>query len=266
MMHDHGSSSALSADVVLAIPFVFALVLYGSGVVILRRRALRWPWWRSVAWAAGIVAASAGFIGPLAAAAHEDFVAHMGAHLLVGMAAPLLLVVAAPVTLALRTLHVSRARRLSRMLRSWPARIVTAPVEAALLNVGGMWMLYATPLYEAMQNDPLLHLAVMTHFLVAGYLFTAAIIPIDPAPHRAGYPLRMAVVVIALAAHGILAKSLYGYPPAGVSVAEAQAGSMLMYYWGDLIDVAIITILCAQWYRHAGRRLGVAPALAQLET
>jgi putative membrane protein len=173
----------------------------------------------------------------------------------------LLLVLAAPVTLALRTLQVRQARRLSWALRSRPARVVTTPVVAALLNLGGMWMLYATPLYEAMQQDPLLHLAVMAHFLVAGCLLTAAIIPIDPAPHRAGYPLRMAVVVVALAAHGILARTLYAHPPAGVDIADAQAGSMLMYYWGDLIDVAIITVLCAQWYRQAGRKLG-APTVA----
>ena len=119
----------------------------------------------------------------------------MGAHVLVGMVAPLLLVAAAPVTLALRTLQVGRARRVSRLLRSWPARFFTAPVVAAVLNVGGMWALYRTPVFQAMQGDPLLHWLVMTHFLLDGYLFTAAIIPTNPAPHRAGYPLRMVVLV-----------------------------------------------------------------------
>jgi putative membrane protein len=255
-MHDHTSGSGgVSVDVILALPFALALIIYACGVVIQRRRGSAWPWYRSIFWALGVSAAAAGFVGPLAAAAHESFVAHMWAHLLVGMAAPLLLVLAAPVTLALRTLDVVPARRLARMLSSRPARIATAPVVAAVLNIGGMWVLYSTPLYDAMRQDVLLHLVVMTHFLLAGYLFTVAIIPIDPAPHRAGFPLRMAVLVLALAAHGILAKKIYADPPAGVSAPDAHAGAMLMYYAGDLIDAAIITVLCALWYRHGSVKI-----------
>lgn len=256
-MHDHGHSArtGLDPDLLLTLPFAFALAFYAACVLIQVHQRRPWPWYRSASWAAGIAAAAAGFVGPLAAAAHEDFVAHTGAHVLVGMAAPVLLVLGAPVTLTLRSIHVTSARRLSHALSSWPARIVSAPIIAALLSVGGLWMLYATPLYEAVQRSPLVHLAVMTHFLIAGYLFTAAIISVDPAPHRAGFPLRVAVLILALAAHGILAKTLYAHPPAGVDDAEAQAGAMLMFYAGDLVDAAIITILCAQWYRRTGRAI-----------
>jgi len=248
--HHVSGSGSLGVEAILALPFALALIFYGAGVVLHRRRGSTWPWYRSIFWVLGIGAAAAGFVGPLAAAAHEDFVAHMWGHLLVGMVAPLLLVLASPVTLAVRTLHVVPARRLSRILSSWPARVATAPVVAAVLNVGGMWLLYSTPLYDAMRGNVLLHLVVMAHFLLAGYLFTVAIIPIDPAPHRAGFPLRMVVLVLALAAHGILAKTIYASPPAGVPTPEAQAGAMLMSYAGDVIDAAIITVLCAQWYRH----------------
>nr|WP_236571128.1 cytochrome c oxidase assembly protein [Microbacterium hydrocarbonoxydans] len=254
-MHDHTSGAGIDPDIIIALPFVVALAFYGGCAVVQRRQGRAWPWYRSIAWLAGIIAAGAGFVGPLAAAAHQDFVAHMWVHLLVGMAAPLLLVLGAPVTLALRSMDVGAARRLSRLLNSWPARFVTAPIVAAVLNIGGMWALYSTSLYAAMQESLLVHMVVMTHFLLAGYLFTAAIIPIDPAPHRAGFPLRMGIVILALAAHGILAKTLYAHPPAGVEVMDAHAGAMLMYYAGDLIDVAIITILCAQWYRESGRNL-----------
>lgn len=254
-MHDHASGSGISPDIVIALPFACALVFYGGCAIIQWRQGRPWPWYRSASWTAGVMTAAAGFVGPLAAAAHQDFVAHMRAHLLVGMAAPLLLVLAAPGSLILRSIHVGSARRLSHVLNSWPARFLSAPIVAAILNVGGMWVLYSTPLYDAMRESLLVHMAVMTHFLLAGYLFTAAIIPIDPAPHRAGFPLRTGVVVLALAAHGILAKVLYAHPPVGVEVADAQAGAMLMYYAGDLIDVAIITILCAQWYKQSGRKL-----------
>ncbi|WP_240740560.1 cytochrome c oxidase assembly protein [Microbacterium sp. PI-1] len=265
-VHDHASGPGISPDIIIALPFAFVLAFYGGCAIIQWRRGRPWPWYRSASWTVGIVTAAAGFVGPLAAAAHQDFVAHMWAHLLVGMAAPLLLVLGAPVTLALRSIDVGSARRLSHVLNSWPARFLTAPVVAAVLNVGGMWVLYSTPLYDAMRASFLVHLIVMTHFLLAGYLFTAAIIPIDPAPHRAGFPLRTAVVVLALAAHGILAKTLYAHPPVGVDGLDAQAGAMLMYYAGDVVDIAIITILCAQWYRRSGRKLrgrqGAAPLAA----
>lgn len=265
-VHDHTSGSGISPDLIIALPFAFALAFYGGCAIIQWRCGQSWPWYRSASWTVGVIAAAAGFVGPLAAAAHQDFVAHMWSHLLVGMLGPLLLVLGAPVTLALRSMHVGSARRLSHVLSSWPARFLTAPVVASILNVGGMWVLYSTPLYDAMRASFLVHLIVMTHFLLAGYLFTAAIIPIDPAPHRAGFPLRTAVVVLALAAHGILAKTLYAHPPVGVDGLDAQAGTMLMYYAGDVVDVAIITILCAQWYRRSGRKLrgrqGVAPLAA----
>jgi len=253
-MHQH-TEPALSVALILAIPFIFTAVLYLIGVRIQTRRYRDWPGYRAGAWVLGLSAAAAGFVGPLADAAHSNFVAHMWSHLLVGMIAPLLLVLAAPVTLALRTLHVTPARRLSRVLSSWPARISTLPIVGALLSVGGMWLLYRTDLYEMMQQSTIIHVMVTTHFLLAGYLFTVAIIPVDPAPHQAGYRARLVVLVLALAAHSTLAKLIYADPPAEVDALQGQAGAMLMYYAGDVIHVLVISILCTRWYREAGRGL-----------
>jgi putative membrane protein len=225
-VHEHGGGTTGGVvDAVLALPLALALIAYGGGMVLQRRRGTPWPLHRGVLWFAGVVAVAAGSIGPLASAAPSDFAVHMRSHLLVGMIAPLLLVTAAPVTLALRCLHVDVARRVSRLLRSRPARFVSMPIVAAVLNVGGLW------------------------------IFTASIIPIDPAPHRAGFPLRTVVLVAALAGHGILAKVLYANPPAGVDASAAREGALLMYYGGDAVDAVIIVVLYAQWYRHAGRRL-----------
>ena len=252
-MHHHSTAPPGFLVVVLSTPVVLAALLYGVGVTLQHRRGTRWAAHRTVAWFAGLTVAAAGCVAPLVGA--HDFVAHMWSHLLVGMVAPLLLVVAAPASLALRSLHVRRARQLSRVLGSWPVRIVTFPVVAALLNVGALWVLYLTPLYEATGRDPLLHVAVMAHVLIAGVIFTAAILRIDPAPHGGGFALRMAVLLAALAAHGILAKIVFAHPPVGVSAAEAVDGALLMYYGGDVVDAALLTILCAQWYRRRGRRM-----------
>jgi len=259
-MWQHGAESASSIDLILAGPFLLAAGLYLGGVGIQLRRERAWPWARTLAWLAGIAAAAAGVVGPLAATARQDFVAHMWVHLLAGMVAPLLLVMAAPMTLALRSLDVTPARRLSRLLASPPVRIATVPLVAAVMNMGGLWLLYSTPLHEAIHGSPLAQALVTAHLLVAGYLFVVAIMPVDPAPHRAGYPMRMVVLVLFLAAHSILAKTLYSSPPSGVEAASAQSGAQVMYYAGGLVDAVIILVLCARWYADAGRRLARARA------
>jgi putative membrane protein len=261
-MHEHGSiSGGLSA--MLLIPAVVALGLYVGGVLKERRRGRVWPVERTVLWTAGVTIAAASVLWPAPpVAGGSGFVPHMWRHLLVGMMAPLLMVLAAPVTLALRALSVVPARRLSRLLRSFPARVLTFPVVAAVLNVGGVWLLYASPLYSAMEGSVLIQLAVHAHFLLAGYLFTASLIGVDPAPHRRGVGERAAVLIAALAAHGILAKLLFASPPPGVSAAEAEVGSMLMFYGGDLIDATLIALLCLEWYRRtAPNRLQRIPRL-----
>lgn len=228
------------------------IAAYLAGMTISRRRGRTWPLRRALCWCAGIVLAAASVIGPLAAAAHEGFVAHMTAHLLAGMIAPLLLVLAAPVTLALRSLAPTPARRLSRLLRSAPARVLTHPVTAAVLSAGGLWLIYLTPILDAMQASPLVHVAVHGHLLLAGYLFTAAMISPDPRPHPVARPIAAAVLVLALAAHGVLAKYLYAHPPAAFAAADVRAGAQLMYYAGAWVEAVIIVVFCAQWYRAAG--------------
>lgn len=259
-MSPHGAGPTGNIDLILAAPFVLAAALYLGGVWIQRRRGRPWHWARTAAWIGGVTAVAVGVLGPLAAAAREDFAAHMWVHVLAAMAAPLLLVVAAPVTLALRSLHVTPARRLARLLASPPVRIATVPVVAAVMNIAGLWLLYFTPLHEAMHGSSLVQALITAHLALAGYLFVVAIIPVDPAPHRARYPMRMAVLVLFLAAHSILAKALYSSPPPGVDIASGQFGAQIMYYAGGLVDAVIILVLCARWYADAGRRLARARA------
>lgn len=258
-----GGAGGIAADWVLVVPFLLAAVAYIAALAIGEsRRGRSWPWYRTFLWITGLTAAASGFIGPLSSAAHDSFTAHMGAHLLVGMVAPLLLVLAAPITLALRTMSVAPARRLGWLLRSPLGQLLTHPIVAALLNVGGMWVLYLTPLYELMQQVMLVHLLVMLHFLLAGYLYTVSLVSVDPSPHRAGFALRMIVLVVSVAAHGVLAKLLYADPLPGVTAADAHTGAQLMFYGGDAVDVVLIVLLCAQWYRVTGRKLHTVAAAA----
>lgn len=208
----------------------------------------RWRRWRTAAWTLGLASVGVGWAGPLAAAARHDFTAHMLTHLLVGMVGPLLLVLAAPVTLALRVLPVPTARALAAVLRSPPIRVITHPLVATTLNAGGLWLLYTTDLFARMHHSAAVHVAVHVHVLLAGMVFTVAIIGPDPNPHRAGLRTRATVLVLFIAAHSVLAKWLFAHPPTGVDPDAARVGAQIMYYGGDAVDLAMLVLLFAGWY------------------
>lgn len=260
----HGLDPTALLALLVAVPAVAGYLLA------VRREAGRrsWPLARTLCWLTGVLAVVAGSVGPLAAAAHGhpgdqgDFRAHAVAHVLIGMLGPLLLVLGAPVTLALRALPVRAARRLTGVLRCRPLRVLTEPAVAVLLDLGGLWLLYRTPLLGWTHTSPAVHLLVHLHLVLAGYLLAAVLVGRDPLPHRRSHLHRAVVLVVALAAHGILAKSLYAEPPAAVDAATAQAGAMIMYYAGDAVELVLAVLLCRSWFAgHGSQRAAVSAAL-----
>ncbi|WP_170974100.1 cytochrome c oxidase assembly protein [Peribacillus simplex] len=248
----------IAPQLLLALPFILALILYIFAVIISNRHHKQWPLSRTVYWVSGVLSAVISVAGPLANRAHIDFTAHMLSHLLLGMLAPLLMVLAAPMTLVLRTIRITLARRLTRVLRSWLSRMFTHPIVTSVLNIGGLWLLYTTNLYSLMHESTVLNFIVHFHVFMAGYLFTVSMIYIDPILHRISFLYRSIVLIIALAGHGILSKYIYTHPPAGIPLEQANQGSMIMYYGGDIIDIIIIFILCLQWFRATKPRRGLA--------
>src|SRR5690606_757641 len=122
--------------------------------------------------------------------------------LLLGMFAPLALVLGAPVSLLLRSLPRRGARVCLALLHSPPLRLLTRPWMALLLNIGGMYLLYLTPLFAAMASSPALHVLVHLHFLLAGYLFCWAILAGPDPGLRPARPLRrLGVLFAGMAAH-----------------------------------------------------------------
>jgi putative membrane protein len=251
-------ASELPIELLLALPFVLAVLIYLLLGWASNKHHKRWPIYRYIFWVCGVLFAAAALIGPIADKSHENFTAHMVGHLLLGMLAPLLLAYAAPVTLLLRTLRVDQARKLSRVLKSFPVRIYCHPVVASILNIGGLMVLYTTELYSAMHHYALIHIIVHLHIFLAGYLYTISILYIDPMPHRYSFILRAMVLILSLAAHSILSKYIYAYPPAGVPIEQAQMGGMIMYYGGDIVEVVLIFFFCHQWYKAARPRTTVS--------
>lgn len=192
---------------------------------------------------------------------------HMAQHLLLGLYAPLALVLGAPLTLLLAALPVSARRPIATMLRSRPLHLLSHVGTAALLSVGGLYVLYLTPLYTLSMRSETVHYVLHLHVPLAGYLFAWAVAGPDPAPRRPGMGVRIAVLIVAGAAHGFLAKLLYSrapvLPPGGNdSTAEIELAAQWMYYGGPLGDLLLLTALFAAWYRRTGRAAGRAAAPA----
>ncbi|MFW3615572.1 cytochrome c oxidase assembly protein [Billgrantia antri] len=216
-----------------------------------RRTSHGWSGWRCSFFLLGSLLLGVAVLPPIMSWAHHDLRGHMAVHLLMGMLAPLAWVLAAPMTLTLRSLPAPAARRLVAVLQSPPLRFVAHPVSALLLNLGGMALLYLTPLYAASLHSPLLHLWVHLHFIVAGYLFCWTILAgPDASPHRLSLRFRLVVLFASMAIHALLGKLMYGYlwpRGTGHGAEEIQAAAQLMYYGGDLAELLLAVALLSLW-------------------
>ncbi len=229
---------------------------YGIALYRLRRRGVHWPVTRVAAMLAGSLCAAAAVLPPIAS--HDElFPVHVAQHLLLGMAAPAFLALTAPVTLALRTLPRRPRRILLRLLHSFPVAVLAAPATAVVLDLGGLYALYLTGLYQAAEHDNLVHAAVHVHMFLAGCLLSWAVIGLDPVRRRPGTWVRLTALIIAAAGHDTLAKLIYGWnlPVGGGPIASRHAGAELMYYGGTVIEVALAAVVMTQWYLVSGRAL-----------
>ncbi|MBT9257456.1 cytochrome c oxidase assembly protein [Phycicoccus sp. MAQZ13P-2] len=244
MTPEHAGTGA--GPLVVAALAVVAAAAYVLLVLAARRSGRGWDPRRTASFLTGcalvVVAGPAG-------TALGGFPGHMVVHLLVGMVAPVPLVLGAPLTLAVRALPVGRARTLTRLLRSRPVAVLTVPWVALLLDAGGLWVLYCTPLFTAMMRDPAVGVLVHVHVLLTACLFAWTVAGPDPVPHRPSVPRRLVVLGVAVAAHAALSQLLY----AGVLVEVPgpapgrMAGAQLMYWFGDLAEVALALAVLGRW-------------------
>lgn len=224
--------------------------------VVAARRQRRWPVSRSAFFACGIMLAVAALLPPIASGAHSDLRLHMAQHLLLGMLSPIGLVLARPIELTLRTVPRRVARILALLLMSSVARGLAHPVSALALNIGGMYLLYLTPLYAAMAEHPTGHAVMHFHFFAAGWVFTWSVVGADAFSRRVSVQLRLAVLFLAIGTHSVLAKVMYAYGwPRGTphSPDEIRSAAKIMYYGGDLAELLVAVAFFAIWYRGTAR-------------
>ncbi|UFR00782.1 cytochrome c oxidase assembly protein [Streptomyces sp. Go40/10] len=260
MPHAHHQEGGGTLGVLLP---ALALLVCAGGYLLLARRASRrnparvWNPWRTVGFGAGVVLLAVALLPPLAPFAHRDFRGHMTQHLLIGMYAPLALVLGAPATLLLRVLPAPRARRLTALLHSGPARLLTHPAVALLLSAGTLPVVYFTPLYGTVTAHPAGHWLLHAHFLLSGCLFAHSVAGPDPAPARPGVRARLVCLGCAIAVHAVVAQLMYGgfWVDVQAPVPQVQGGAEIMYYGGDLAELLLAAALVATW-RPERHRIG----------
>ncbi|MCU1635752.1 MAG: cytochrome c oxidase assembly protein [Cryobacterium sp.] len=235
-----------------AFPLLLIAVVAVSYLALARRRSAEprgWNFGRTTAFLGGVALLALGFGAQSSPYPPGTLPAHMYQHLLVGMYAPIGLVLGAPMTLLLRSLPRRHGRRIGHLMRSRSVHVLAHPVTALAMNLGGLVVLYFTPLYAAAEVTPMLHQLITVHFLVTGTLFVWAIAGPDPAPRRPSVPARLVVLGIAIAGHAILSQLLY----AGLFVrvpalpAELRQAGELMYYAGDIAELILAFALVSTW-------------------
>jgi putative membrane protein len=246
----------------VAFPFVVALAAaYVIGVRRLHARGRSWPAPRTAAFLSGLVVVLVATESGVAAYDRVLYSLHVVQHILLGMVAPLLLVLGAPITLALQAGSRATQRRILRVLRSAPARVLTHPLTAWLLFSTSIVTLYFTPLYELSLRNGWFHVATHAYFLLAGCLFLAHVVGLDPIPHALGYGARLLYVVVLLPFHTfvgvalltmntVIASGWYHHVdrPWGASpLADQRTGAGLLWIAGELFGLLCIGIVVYQW-------------------
>jgi putative membrane protein len=184
------------------------------------------------------------------------------------VAAPLL-VLGAPVTVLLRAdPRWLPRRRLVRILRSAPIRLLTNPVVALLTFVVVLVGSHLTPLYELALDNARVHQAEHTAYLLVALLLWWTAIGPDPAPRRLSTPARLLYLLLAMPPMALLgvaiadaSRVMYRHyalnpPPSGWSALHDQhVAGTLMWEAGMFTIVPAAAYLLLRWLdEEAGRQ------------
>jgi putative copper resistance protein D len=186
----------------------------------------------------------------------------------------MLLVMSAPVTLGLRTLTPrtdgSRGPRewLLALVHSRVLSVLAHPAVAGALFIGSLFVFYYSPLFELSLSTHTGHLLMSAHFLAVGYLFAWVLMGPDPGPARAGYPVRVFVLLLTVSAHaffalGIMAATTVLAQDWFVSIgrggdvaallADQHTGGAIAWGLAELPTLVMLVIVAYQWSRSEDR-------------
>jgi cytochrome c oxidase assembly factor CtaG len=258
---------------VLPVLALVAGVAYLVGALRLRRQGVRWPWWRTASFVAGVLSLFAVTGTWLNGYSMELFSVHMAQHMVLSLLTPLFLLVGSPVTLALRVLPRGRGAAgapralLLEALHSRVARAVSSPLFTVPLFIASLYGVYFTPLFDALMSNPVGHQLMLTHFTVTGLLFFGPIVAADPWPRTIGYPGRMLELLLPVPFHaffgvaimmaGSLVVETFADPPSSWGVdplTDQGVAGGIAWSFGELPTVLVLAVVFFSWARSEERR------------
>ncbi|MGY4099978.1 cytochrome c oxidase assembly protein [Nocardia sp. R16R-3T] len=257
-------------DLIFGTLAIVLAVVYLLGVRRLRARGDAWPIGRTIAWLSAcaiLLFATSSGVGRYSPAV---FSVHMGQHMALSMLAPILFALGGAVTLALRALPAAGRGGVTGP-REWilaavhnpVSRLLTHPIVAAVIFVGGFYALYMGGIYDSFVDSHAAHLLMNLHFLLSGYLFYWVVIGIDPKPRQVQHLTKLGMVFGSLPFHAFFGIALMsmttvmgGWFFRGLALGwnndllgDQRTGGGLAWASGEVPLVVVMLALLIQWSR-----------------
>ncbi len=251
-----------------AVALAFLVLLgawYATALARRRRRGADEPWpvARTASFTAGLAVAAFATNGSVAVYDMALFSAHMLGHLALVMLAPALLVAGRPLGLAVEAARPSTARRIERIARGRAVSLLTAPPVALACYTAVIVGSHLTGLMDTIMRNTVAGQVEHLVYLIAGYQFFVLIVGDEPIRWRLSTPARWGLLAVSMAVDTFTGVTLMMAttpiamrPPAGVQVdplADTHAGGAIMWFGGDAIMAAVMTLLAIGWLRTGGR-------------
>lgn len=188
--------------------------LYIRGFISVRKKGGDWPVSRVIWWLTGMVLLIYVTCGGPVVYGRVLFSGHMIQHMLLVMVVPLPMVLGAPITLLMRAAHARQDG--SRGLREWILLLIHSrylqfwshPIVASINFAGSLVIFYWGGLMWPALKTHIGHEVMITHFLIAGYLFASALIGVDPGAHRYPPAISFIILLITMVYHAFFGISI----------------------------------------------------------
>jgi cytochrome c oxidase assembly factor CtaG len=256
-----GTTWHLYPSVVLLLAAAAISYLWASHL--LRRRGVRWNWRKDLSWLAGLALIGVSTCGVIGVYDTTLFSAHAVQHMGLQMFAPVWLALATPITLVLRVLRGRGRKRLTRLLHSSAARVVTHPLVTFALFGLSPFVLYYSPLYEYTLRHDWAHDLSHVHFVGVGLLMYTVVLGSEPLPRQLPFVFRFTLIPATGISHVLLGvpimtgKLLFAadfyrdttQATVAQLVNDQQLGGALLWTLGDLTMLSFLVGFIPQWVR-----------------
>jgi putative membrane protein len=271
-------SEPWSAEPAIVIPLFALLGVYIIGAV--RRGNLDLLRWRHASFAAGWTTLALALTSPLHELGEQLFSAHMLQHEIMILVSAPLISAAQPGATCLWAFAPRHRQTVGawvhRIEQSQPLRLLTAPLNAWILEAAALWLWHIPFLYQATLRSDWIHAAQHISFIGTAVLFWSALYGVGRSAMSFGtatlYVFGAAVHCSALGALLTFSTVLWypAYAPTtarwGLTVLQdQQLGGVIMWVPSGVVFVVIALVLIACWLAESDRRLKLGSLAAVLE-